>query len=269
MPPLLPSRPSSSRGASRRPTSCTRSSASSCRDQFWSEGANAGDLNNDGVNDIISGPWWWEGPGLHEAPRVLSGHDDLPAEARTDDDVTVPGFEGTLGKENKYSDNFFVWTYDFNEDGWNDILDRRLPRQGHVVVREPEGQGRRTGRGTRSSTRPTTSRRRSPISPATASRSSSASPKGRYGYAHARLDAIRRSRGRSTPISPEQQVRQLHARPGRRRRERRRPRRPAREGRLVGAAGVARRRSGLDVPRRSRSAPAARRCTPTTSTATA
>jgi hypothetical protein len=31
-------------------------------DQFWSEGANFGDLNKDGVNDIISGPWWWEGP---------------------------------------------------------------------------------------------------------------------------------------------------------------------------------------------------------------
>jgi hypothetical protein len=31
-------------------------------DQFWSEGATFGDLNNDGVNDIVSGPWWWEGP---------------------------------------------------------------------------------------------------------------------------------------------------------------------------------------------------------------
>src|SRR5256885_8761809 len=25
-------------------------------DQFWSEGANFGDLNNDGVNDIVAGP---------------------------------------------------------------------------------------------------------------------------------------------------------------------------------------------------------------------
>src|SRR6185503_15305610 len=31
-------------------------------DQFWSEGASFGDLNNDGKNDLISGPWWWEGP---------------------------------------------------------------------------------------------------------------------------------------------------------------------------------------------------------------
>ena len=31
-------------------------------DQFWSEGATFGDLNNDKINDIVSGPWWWEGP---------------------------------------------------------------------------------------------------------------------------------------------------------------------------------------------------------------
>ena len=31
-------------------------------DQFWSEGANFGDLNKDGKADLIAGPWWWEGP---------------------------------------------------------------------------------------------------------------------------------------------------------------------------------------------------------------
>src|SRR6266536_3953518 len=31
-------------------------------DLFWSEGANFGDFNKDGKNDIISGPYWWEGP---------------------------------------------------------------------------------------------------------------------------------------------------------------------------------------------------------------
>ena len=36
--------------------------------------------------------------------------------------VPVPGFEGTLGVANKYSDNFFVWILDFNKDGWKDIL---------------------------------------------------------------------------------------------------------------------------------------------------
>ena len=32
-------------------------------DKFWSEGATFGDLNRDGKPDIISGPYWYEGPG--------------------------------------------------------------------------------------------------------------------------------------------------------------------------------------------------------------
>ena len=31
-------------------------------DQFWSEGASAGDFNHDGKMDVVSGPYWWEGP---------------------------------------------------------------------------------------------------------------------------------------------------------------------------------------------------------------
>src|SRR5688500_5945768 len=30
--------------------------------EFWSEGANFGDFNRDGANDIVSGPFWWAGP---------------------------------------------------------------------------------------------------------------------------------------------------------------------------------------------------------------
>src|SRR5688572_32468352 len=84
-------------------------------DQFWSEGANFGDLNKDGVNDIISGPWWWEGPDFkkrHEydsADKRKSPAGVAPFQLKLGPmtTVTVPGFEGTLGKDNKYSDNFF------------------------------------------------------------------------------------------------------------------------------------------------------------------
>ncbi len=31
-------------------------------DQFWDEGANFGDFNHDGKMDIVSGPFWYEGP---------------------------------------------------------------------------------------------------------------------------------------------------------------------------------------------------------------
>ena len=98
-------------------------------DQFWSEGANFGDLNNDGKPDLIAGPFWWEGPDFTKR------HEYAPATATFElalgpmTKVRVPGFHGTLGKENHYSDNFFAWAYDFNQDGWNDILIIGFPGQ--------------------------------------------------------------------------------------------------------------------------------------------
>ena len=31
-------------------------------DEFWSEGACFADINRDGVTDVVSGPFWYEGP---------------------------------------------------------------------------------------------------------------------------------------------------------------------------------------------------------------
>jgi hypothetical protein len=89
-------------------------------DQFWSEGATIGDFNKDGKMDVVSGPYWWEGPDF----KVR--HEYYPA-AKTFklgsiSRITVPGFEGALGQNNTYSDNFFAFTHDFNKDGWDDIL---------------------------------------------------------------------------------------------------------------------------------------------------
>ena len=153
-------------------------------DQFWSEGANAGDLNNDGVKDIISGPYWWAGPGLPEAPRVLSGSDDLPVEARADDDRDG----ARLRRRARQREQVFrqLLRLDLR------LQPRRLERHPRSSAfpgtdtswfENPKGSRAALDRGTRSSTRPTTNRRRSPTSPATASPSSSASPRAHYGYA--------------------------------------------------------------------------------------
>jgi len=109
-------------------------------DQFWSEGANFADLNNDGANDVISGPWWWEGPGFTTRHEYYPARTTFKLKLGPMTDVEVPGFEGTLGKENKYSDNFFVWPYDFNKDGWKDILIVGFPGTDTSWFENPKGK---------------------------------------------------------------------------------------------------------------------------------
>src|SRR5580698_3867567 len=66
-------------------------------DQFWSEGANYGDFNHDGIIDVVSGPYWYEGPDYKKR------HEFYPADKffmRKNSDGTeekVPGFEGAQG----------------------------------------------------------------------------------------------------------------------------------------------------------------------------
>jgi hypothetical protein len=111
-------------------------------DQFWSEGASAGDLNNDGVKDIISGPYWWAGPDYKQRREYYPARATFQLTLGPMTSIAVPGFEGTLGRENKYSDNFFVWPYDFNQDGWNDILVIGFPGTDTSWFENPKGADR-------------------------------------------------------------------------------------------------------------------------------
>ena len=110
-------------------------------DQFWSEGANFGDLNNDGENDIISGPWWWEGPDVQEAPRVLPGDDDVPAEARADDDRHRARLRRVRwARRTSTPTTSSSGSHDFNRDGWNDILIIGFPGQDTSWFENPKGK---------------------------------------------------------------------------------------------------------------------------------
>ncbi|TWU26026.1 PVC-type heme-binding CxxCH protein [Bythopirellula polymerisocia] len=70
-------------------------------DQFLSEGATAVDLNGDGHLDIVSGPYWYAGP------EFMDRFEYYPLKA-----FDIAG----------YSDNFLAFHYDFNSDGWSDVL---------------------------------------------------------------------------------------------------------------------------------------------------
>ncbi len=92
-------------------------------DQFWSEGACFADLNRDGKQDVVSGPFWYEGPGFTVRHEFMPATQMSKSKRMSDGvDVSFPGFKGRLGNENEYAKNFFAFSDDFNHDGWADIL---------------------------------------------------------------------------------------------------------------------------------------------------
>jgi len=68
---------------------------------YFSEGANAGDLNRDGQPDVVYGPYWFAGPDFETMHEI---------------------YEPVPQDRNRYADHFFSWVYDFNGDQWNDVL---------------------------------------------------------------------------------------------------------------------------------------------------
>lgn len=69
--------------------------------EFTCEGASFGDLNGDGLGDVVAGPFWWEGPDFEIRHRYYDGKVYDPA---------------------GYSDHFLSWVRDLDGDGDQDIF---------------------------------------------------------------------------------------------------------------------------------------------------
>lgn len=109
-------------------------------DQFWAEGANAGDFNHDGVLDIVSGPYWWAGPDFRERHQYAPATESFKVKKADGTEETIPGFEGALGKNNAYSRNFVAFAHDVNQDGWDDILILGFPGEKSSWYENPKGR---------------------------------------------------------------------------------------------------------------------------------
>jgi hypothetical protein len=107
---------------------------------FWAEGAHFADFNKDGKNDIVYGPYWFEGPEFTE--RHTYADDGKTSKIKKSDGgwETIPGFKGALSNENEYADKFLIYTHDFSADGWPDILVFGFPGKETWWFENPQGR---------------------------------------------------------------------------------------------------------------------------------
>ena len=90
---------------------------------FHAEGVAVGDIDRDGTVDIVSGPYWYQGPAF------LDKYEYYPPKS--------------FDKTQEYSDNFVVGIDDVNDDGWNDILVVGFPGDTAYWYENPkESQGK-------------------------------------------------------------------------------------------------------------------------------
>ena len=109
-------------------------------DQFWCEGANIGDFNRDGKMDVVSGPFWYQGPDFTTRHEYYPATEKFSVKDDQGNTKEIPGFEGALGKQNTYSKNFIAFSYDFNADGWSDILILGFPGDQSWWFENPKGK---------------------------------------------------------------------------------------------------------------------------------
>ncbi len=109
-------------------------------DQFWAEGADIGDFNHDGIMDVCSGPFWYEGPDFKRRHEFAPANASWKKKNSAGVEETIPGYEGGLGINNAYSECFLTFAYDFNGDGWTDIIIYGFPGKEVAWYENPKGR---------------------------------------------------------------------------------------------------------------------------------
>jgi hypothetical protein len=71
-------------------------------DFFYSWGATVGDINHDGILDVIAGPFWYAGPNYTQRREFTAARSYNPS--------------------NHFPEGMVYFAYDFTGDGWTDIL---------------------------------------------------------------------------------------------------------------------------------------------------
>jgi Domain of Unknown Function (DUF1080)/FG-GAP-like repeat len=100
-------------------------------DLFYAEGIAAGDLNRDGVPDVAVGPLYYLGPDYKVAREIYPPETINPSGS---------------GEHGNYTNCFLSYVYDFNGDGWPDVLmimgfGPSPDFSGHLFI-NPQGESR-------------------------------------------------------------------------------------------------------------------------------
>ncbi len=114
-------------------------------DKFWAEGVAIDDIDRDGHTDLISGPYWYEGPDFRKRHQFYPATQTFLRRGANGKPQVIRGFEGALGKKTSYSNNFFTFVYDLNRDGWPDILTIGFPGTAAIWYENPGNEGLKSG----------------------------------------------------------------------------------------------------------------------------
>ena len=89
-------------------------------DIFYAEGAAIGDINRDGKMDVVAGPFYYLGPDFKEAHEIYPPATINIGGAEYPGGPPVP--QSGMVVHGNYPPSFMSWVYDFNGDGWPDVL---------------------------------------------------------------------------------------------------------------------------------------------------